>query len=726
MKTSGRTAQEELESDIRAAAAEGSAYRSGYRFVREESAEGPKIKGILAKKLHELDGVPTVSAEFVRKLVLGHDTGSSSLPQGLRLSGLRIIGPFNLDCAVAANGGRLPALELKHCYFDQPISANHLEIELFDFWGSVMPSLDASFIRVNGAFGLYDVVFTKREPSVELCWANIGGPVGLSDIKTLYDDASIKVSMFQSRIGGNFSMTTKKDQAQTPRIRLQIFDSRFESSFDCSRTSFRLFDASAIKANAGLMLENVTFVSPEGFEDQKNHNSLTLDNAEIQGDVRLGEAHFEVGARGISMVGTRVSGALLIQNAIVNGGIALIGARIEGGWEAQGSHFISSSAGAGSGWAISAREASFGQTVRLGKSANGTTLCIGHVRMRRTRIEGDLDLSGTVLSVDPKKEDQDNPGRWSLDATAIQVAGSVLLGGEGKPGAHCSNGARFDQARMGCDLELTGAVMQRDDTTTAFSIRDATITGRLRIWRWGAAAPTGLVDLSGTGVGVLDDDNGSGWRLSGHKEQPPIKLRLNGFRYDRMHDEGILPSLSPGRQLWLAQQAPDPRGQSVFSPQPYDQLIKTLVAEGRENDARIIAIRKRIARRKYGENGLIERIINFMYQQTFGYGCSPTRAVVTMAIYWAMGAGALWLAHRHGIIIPTPEAKVSDCDAFSPYLYALQLLVPLPNLATAGCAVDQAQTLAKAGEVLYALVGAILLALAVLTLSGVTRNELNR
>lgn len=727
MGTAVGTPQESLESDIRAAVAEGRAYSSGFCFLREETADGPKIKAIAAHKSWALDAVPTVSAEFVRRLLLGQDEGLANLPQGLRLSGLKIKGPLNLDRAAAANGGRLPALELLDCYFDEAISAKNLEIESLDFWGSVLPSLDASFIRVNGAVGLYDVILTALEPKVELCWADIGGPVGLSNIQALHDQSSIKVSVFQSRIGGSFSMTTRAGQDKSSPIRLAIFDSRFESSLDCSETSFRFFDACAIKADAGIMLRKVKFVPADGFSDQETYNvSLRLDNAEIRGNVVLNDASFRAGARGISMTGTRVDGVLLTRSALVNGGIALTGARVEGGWEAEGSHFIGSDAGVAKGWAIAAREAFFGQTVRLGKWQEGSSTCIGHVRMRRTRIEGDLDLSGTVLQVDPLEEDQSNLRLWALDATAIQVAGSVLLGGEGKPGAYCSNGACFDQARIGCDVELTSAAMQRDDGTTAFSLRDATVTGRLRIGSWGAAAPTGLIDLSGTGVGVLDDDNGCGWRLSGHQDQLPIRLRLNGFRYDRLHDEGLLPSLSPGRQLWLAQQAPDQRGRSAFFPQPYDQLIKTLVAEGRENDARVIAIRKRIARRKYGESGVIERVINFIYQHTFGYGCSPSRAVATMLIYWAAGATALWFAHRYGLIVPTSEAKVVDCNAFSPYLYALQLLVPLPNLTAAVCTVDEARTLAKAGEVVYALVGAILLALAVLTLSGVTRNEFNR
>lgn len=727
MGTSGGTEQESLEAEIREAAAKGRAYNTGYYFVREETAEGPRIRGIGANRSHELDAVPTVSADFIRNLLLGLDGNPSSLPQGLRLSGVQIKGSLNLDCASAGNGGRLPALELKYCYFNKPISAKHLEIELFDFWGSVLPSLDASFIRVSGAVGLYDVIFTALEPKVELCWANIGGPVGLSDVQTLHDGASIAVSLFQSRVGGTFSMTTQKGHVRPPLIRMAIFDSRFESSFDCSASSFRLFDASAIKADAGLSLNNVKFVCPEKFEAQKSYKfGLSLKHAEIQGDVDLGRAHFEVGARGISVVGMRISGTLLMCDAIVNGGITLMGARIEGGWEAQGSHFIGNSTGAAMGWAIAAREAFFGQTVLLNKSGEGSTICEGHVRMRRTRIEGDLNLSGTIFRVNPEEEDQDNLGRWSLDATAIQVAGSILLGGGGRPGAHCTNGARFDQARIGCDLELTGAVMQRDDATTGFSLRDASVIGRLQIGGWGSAAPTGLVDLSGTSVGVLDDDNGCGWRHSGNEDQSPIRLRLNGFRYDRLHDDGTLPALSPGRLIWLAQQAPEPHGQSAFSPQPYDQLIETLVAEGRENDARVIAIRKRIARRQFGENGRIERIINFIYQHTFGYGCSPSRAVATMVIYWAIGAGALFLAHRYGMIVPTPEAKVSDCGAFSPYLYALQLLVPLPNLTAGTCMIDQARVLAKAGEVAYALLGAIFLALTILTLSGVTRNEFNR
>lgn len=716
-----RTKKSSLEAEIRAEVSEGRAFSTGFFFVCEEVEGEPKIKGVNAGKSHELDAVPSVSAEFVRELLLGQGNEPVGLPQGLRLSGLRITGTLNLDCASAPNGGCLPALALKNCYFDRPVSATHLEIELFDLWGSILPSLDASFIRVNGAFGLYDAVFTALEPKMDLCWADIAGPVGLSNMRTMRADAPLMVRIFQSRIGGNFAMETEYGDQRPAIILLEIFDSHFESSFKCLSTSFGFINARNVKAEAGLELEATRFISADSLSDPKRY-SLNLSGAEIRGDISLDVASFEDGALGISMVGTHVTGTLLLRNALVHGGIALMGARLERGWESDGTTFHGARNASARGWAIAAREAELGGSFFLRRSS----MCNGHVRLRRMRIEGDLDLSDAVFDINSDTDDPGNEGRWSLDASAIQVAGSVLLGVQSKAGAHFVNGARFDQARIGCDLELSGAVMQRDDGTVAFSFRDATVGGRLSIDGWGEAAATGLIDLTGSSVGVLDDNNGCGWRLSGFASQPPVKLRLNGFRYDRLHDEGVLATLSPGRKLWLDQQVIDPSDQRAFFPQPYDQLIATLMTEGRENDARAIAIQKRIARRKFGESSWVERIINFIYQHTFGYGCSPTRAVLTMVIYWGIGVGGLAVADWHSMVSPALGAEVKDCTKVSAPLYALQLLVPLPNLTAATCTIDQAYAFAKAAEVLYALIGAVLLALAVLTLSGVTRNELNR
>ncbi len=271
----------------------------------------------------------------------------------------------------------------------------------------------------------------------------------------------------------------------------------------------------------------------------------------------------------------------------------------------------------------------------------------GEVRLLGAEIGGQLACVGAKLR---------NPGGAALTAGEMTVGGGVFLRGD----FEADGLVRFPAAEVLGQFEITGTLSGQ---SRALDLQGASVAGELRITP--TAKPSGIVDLRHAHASVLRDDPRT-WPGSG-------RLMLDGFRYDRIHDEAT--ASAEERVDWLSLMPANPAG--TPHTQPYEHLAAVYDSMGRTDDAKTIrAAKERAVRSKRSWRGkLWSRLLDW----TVLYGLKPERAiyigVAVMLLGWGLFAGAEVLDLMETTVAatdpaPTPltwlTAGVFSADAFLP------------------------------------------------------------
>jgi hypothetical protein len=305
----------------------------------------------------------------------------------------------------------------------------------------------------------------------------------------------------------------------------------------------------------------------------------------------------------------------------------------------------------------------------------------GPVRLLGAEIGGNLECSGgNFASVEG----------YAVNADRIKVKGGVffnrlfsasgevrLLGAEIGGNLECSEG-NFANAE-GDALSADGI-----NVMGGMFLRKATVDGAIR--------------LTAARIGTLIDDHAC-WSAKAHI--------LDGLHYDRI--VGLTDAIS--RVRWLECQRADQLDSRDWSPQPWEQLVKTLREMGHPLEATKVAIAKQERMRRAGKvGGPLARALHWLYGLLAGYGYRPLNTV--WAMVWACLASAFFfhLGANYGYIGPTTPllnspsiaAQVeAECGhrfevdktpwtrcpsmppeytTFQPLVYSLDLILPLVNL----------------------------------------------
>lgn len=720
----------ETEKGVLEAVKAGVEFSTEWRFAyverpQENEQNEPKATAIEAAfhldQQKPLEDAPFVRAAFLRELLLGLNSGWPSASQGVRIRGARIVGELDLIHARARDGGALAPLCLYDCHLDSIMRAQSARMERLEFWGCLFKGLDAEFIHLVGPLAFYDSILTERRgATIGICWARIGGALGATRLSLCPDGEEFTFQMFQAEVHGMSALKEigRGDHRDKPaRVRMHIWESTFFGELDISNSSFAHLDAKRIHAHQNMLLGGC-----------KSHGKIDLEQAHIEGDLRADNVKFDENAQGLVLVGAHIEGACLMRRGTVCGGITMMAARLDGGWELGGTTIVAGS----DKWAVAGREARFGGSVWMREEGGTRFSAKGLIGFRRGHFLGDLDMRGAHLTALPGLQHTELKSRFAcLYAAGARIAGDVRVG-ESRAGSHSifEGAIVFDGANIEGDLELTGGVFttMADESVQAecISLCDATIGGHLHARGFGGDQTTGIVDLTGASARVLHDEGGRGWGEMPKRKKDElisgVQLRLNGFHYQRIEPPSTNKrSISIERRAWLERQYPGGVRRGEFHPQPYDELVRALRSDGRVQDARKISVFKRVTRRRAGEASPVDWVVNALYQLTFDYGFSPVRASLTLISFWALGVVGLTAAQSEGVLTPLIDGA---CEDFSPGLQALRLIVPLPNVIGATtCVISNASQAWKIAEVSYSVCGALLLALAVLTFSGVMRNE---
>ncbi|MGP3989576.1 oxidoreductase [Streptomyces sp. 3N207] len=278
----------------------------------------------------------------------------------------------------------------------------------------------------------------------------------------------------------------------------------------------------------------------------------------------------------------------------------------------------------------------------------------GELSLRGARVGGTISLHGARLS---------NPhGRSALTASRLTVEENLMLAPGPLPSGSDSRMARMqaaavqgginlDSSTIGGALVLEGVRLEltHDQELSLRGIQATELTFTPE------CPERGRVDLQDTVVSRLIDRAAS-WPGDG-------RLRLRGFTYEYLIPKGPFPL--DQRLAWVHAATPE------FSPEPYDRLAACLQTGGEDADAHTVLLTK--LRRRRDTLPLPLRVWDYIQDLALGYGYRPGRAALWLVLL--LTGGSVWFAEN-----PPPALKPDEAPHWEPFIYTLDLLLPVLDL----------------------------------------------
>lgn len=334
----------------------------------------------------------------------------------------------------------------------------------------------------------------------------------------------------------------------------------------------------------------------------------------------------------------RIEGRLELQRSVLDGGtfshvhghvtaLQLIHARVAGEVFLNGAEI-----NAPRGWAVSAG----GLVTEGGVFCRNGFTARGEIRLMGAQLPGGLFMQGARL---------ENPGGVVLSADNMATStldcsqGFTAQGTVTLRSVRISGLLTFEGATLsGGGSALTCTLMQAED----FNFTPVT-------------PPLGAVDLRGAQVTLLCDTDQS-W---------PERVHLEGFVYGSIRSEQTSRKNDVNRRLeWI-------RRNPGYVPQAYKQLADWYRQIGQDDDARRVLLAKQRQRRRTLRPA--GRVWGRLLDATVGYGYRPWLAGIWLVVLTLLGT-LVFGAHA-----PT-AVKPGESAPFQPFVYTLDLLVPIGNL----------------------------------------------
>lgn len=193
--------------------------------------------------------------------------------------------------------------------------------------------------------------------------------------------------------------------------------------------------------------------------------------------------------------GLQVGAALFIEGdrTRCEGGLRLNGARIDGQLSIRHKAIVGADKGS---WSLDAD----GLQAGGGLIVEGEeTCCEGGLRLLGARIDGQLSISdGAVVAADESK--------WSLNADGLQVAGNLVVDGEG---TRCEGGLRLTGARIDGQLHICKAIVGADMDSWSLKADGLQMGDGLVVGGEGTCCEGGLRLLDARTVGQLRISDGA-------------------------------------------------------------------------------------------------------------------------------------------------------------------------------------------------------------------------
>jgi len=519
-------------------------------------------------------------------------------------------------------------------------------------------AIDGTSVSIGG-----DLSFSRAniEGGLALTGASIAGAMVCSDVKTL---AGL-TAMRDAKIGGDLDFSSSvigipKDNASsldathatikgtvymndlTSHGRIDMGEAQIEGRLVCDGCEFNAQSGDAVDFS-GIKVGGILSFNRAYLSDKEFGRCVTANGGIHLAGAKIGRDLFCIGAtidgRGsyaLNCRGAKIQGDVALSCAFregdslpfsAKGYVGFFAAEIGGNLDCSGGQFENAGLDA-----LDCTIASIGGSVLLGQLLTADKFgpsfsAEGKVSLNYTRIGLLLQCLGGSFR---------NPGAVAVDASSIEVGGSVLLSKWGIPETWSkspdvsreqlstrlrsrthffSEGElKFEGARIGTNMDCRGGhfrnVSQHQDLTgnagNALNLIDARIEstlcrGALSRDRGqsdpGPALFDGSIDLQSAHVSGFIDcdfvDNRERFPstvVAENGNQYHSVMTIDGFTYDRL--AGDSPTDAASRIAWLELQPEKHLSKEFFRPQPFDHLTRTLRAMGHGNAARRISIHK--------------------------------------------------------------------------------------------------------------------------------------
>ncbi|MFT3727348.1 MAG: hypothetical protein QM759_05965 [Terricaulis sp.] len=665
---------------------------------------------------------PAIRAGFLRKLMLSLDPEWRLTSAGVRIKGARIDGALDLtDCSGA--GGA--ALCLDECEIADVIDVRRARVARLALLNCRVAKLVGAHAAIDGALdlsGSAPIGEAGAESFVaDLQSARIGGDVIARGAHLGRVTAGDAVLMLDgANVGGDV-----------------LLDEGFEALGAVSLASARI--AGALRCDASQLMNR---------SDDAKSVALNARGAEIGGGVKL---NGKMKAEGVlDFFGVRVGGDFDLGQSNLRNDMGVVlcltNARISGQLTGAGKlagqvQATNAAIGRNFDWrgielthAVTPRGDSFATALdAAGLSVGGAMLLQGanikgEVFLADARIAGYLAFGGGRFI---------NSGGWAVRAPNVRVGGNLTIkideNGYAPHGLKTvvEGGMKFDRAHIEGALSWLNLEMRGPGPAGAkgavFSFADAEIEGPLQANGLVTQADA-RIDASGARCAALNDDLKTGWSAD-------AALDLEGFAYARIDNSAEKWSQ---RLAWLKRSK---RDGVRFSPQPFGEAARAYARCGRREDARRISLAQHDLNTAKGANGPITWALSSLFGLTAGYGLAPLRVVRALALFLAIGVAGVLTMNAQGALVQPSGAPCNG--AIEPALYAIDVALPVIDLGqesrcapgrTAAATLSpgspvghdgwrlfEGAALWKWAHALYAILGAILSALAVITFSGVMK-----
>jgi len=665
---------------------------------------------------------PTVRAGFLRKLMLGLDPSWAVRPPGVRIKGARIEGALDLTDCSGAGGAGLPAFSLDACDVPDPIDLSHARLARVTLRDCKLTRLLAADATIEGELSL-----AGSRPSgatgaetftADLSGARMGGDLRASSASFARSgDDGVALVLDSAEIAGDVFLNDGCEALGA----VSLAGARIGGSLRCE--SAQLLNRTEDARGAALIARGARFGGDVRLSEKlKAEGAVDLSGADIGGDLNLANGLFR-NEFGAALVLTNASIAGQLAGAAkIHGHVSLQGAEIARNLDLKGAEIANP---------LTPRADSFGVAI------DGASLVIGGaVLLQGANMKGELFLAdariGGYLAFGGGRFM--NGGGWAIRAPNVRVGGNLTLkieeGGFTPHGQKTviEGGATFDRAQIAgsiswLNLELRGPGPD-NIKGGVLTFADAQIAGPVSA-RGLITHQEARIDASGARCATLDDDLKTGWGADG------ARVDLEGFDYARLE--------SPQDERWRQRLSWLRRTGGRFTPQPYTHLANVYARAGRREDARRILLAQHDQRTLLASAGPVTWLLSSLFGIIAGYGLSPIRIARALVLFIAIGVAGVFAMNAQGALV-TPDGR-QCAGAVEPALYAIDVALPVIDLGQESrCApgrtaraelspgvemspysdwrVFEGVAMWRWAHALYALLGAILTALAVITFSG--------
>jgi hypothetical protein len=399
----------------------------------------------------------------------------------------------------------------------------------------------------------------------------------------------------------------------------------FEAGIDLSGAKARGIDLEGSKF-AGLLAPLAEIDGNLTLTECECNGPVVLTGAHITGTLQMERTRLQHPGD-VALLGNRlvVDDDLVAPEAVVDGEFRLAAARIGGAILLDRATLRHEGRRALNGYKLSVGA---GLVARAGFSVTG------EVALVDASVAREVTFRGAMFS---------NPGGNALQAMGIVVGTDIRFSG----GFAAHGTIQLSRARVGAEIHLSHARLTSPDGD-AISCRYARASTFVLD---SGSSVEGTVDLSYSQFTDIQDDPAC-W---------PSRLKLSGLSYDALDP----PLTTAQRVQWLRRDA------DGYAPQSYETLAAMYRRLGDDAAARAVLLARERERRAqlpwYG------RAWSWLQEITVGYGYRPLRATAWLGVFLAVGTLVFGLHHPPPFPGTTPPA-------FNPFIYTVDLLVPLVDL----------------------------------------------